>query len=228
MRNISSPLMAVAVALLLLPGHADASGSNSMSRAPQQQQQQITPEQEAVDLYNDGISYRDKAAELDKEAAANPDQKKREKLEKKSLDRTESSAKKFVQATGKNPAMYQAWGSLGYAYRRMGKLAESLEAYNKALEIQPDYTPAIEYRAETFLGLGRLDDVQVAYMNLFRADRPRADELGAAIDKWLEKKQGNPGGLDPATFETFAKWAAERKQLASQTSSLLAPAHEAW
>jgi tetratricopeptide (TPR) repeat protein len=124
--------------------------------------------------------------------------------------------------------MFQAWGSLGFAYRRMGKLAESLEAYNKALEIEPAYTPALEYRAETFLGLGRLDDVQSAYMILFRADRPRADELSAAIDKWLQRKQADPAPLDPAAVESFAKWAAERKQLASQSSSLLAPAHEAW
>lgn len=215
-----------AAAVLLLPGVLRASSSSSLPSAPRQQQ--MTPEQEAIELYNEGISYRDKAAQLDKEAAAEPDQKKREKFERKSLDRTESSMKKFLQATKKNDGLYQAWGSLGYAYRRMGKLAESLEAYNKALGIQPGYTPAIEYRAETFLGLGRLDDVQIAYMNLFRNDRPRADELGAAIDKWLQKKQGDPGGLDPAAFETFAKWAAERKQLASQTSSLLAPAHEGW
>ena len=37
------------------------------------QQQRLTPEQEAVSLYNDGISYRDKAAKFEKEAAAEPD-----------------------------------------------------------------------------------------------------------------------------------------------------------
>ncbi len=226
MKKMIAPCALVAAALLL-PGVASASGSSSMSR-PQQQQPQATPEQEAVDLYNDGISYRDKAAQLDKEAAAEADVKKKAKLEEKALDRTESSAKKFAQATKKNPRLFQAWGSLGFAYRRMGKFNESLEAYNAALEIEPTYTPAIEYRAETFLGLGRLDDVQAAYMVLFRADRPKADELSAAIDKWLQKKQADPAPLDPAAVESFAKWAAERKQLASQTSSLLAPAHEGW
>ena len=215
-----------ALALLLLPAVASASGSGSMP-APAQRQQ-ATPEQEAVELYNDGISYRDKAAQLDKEAAAEPDAKKKAKLEEKAVDKTESSAKKFVKATAKNPRLFQAWGSLGYAYRRMGKFPESLEAYNKALEIEPRYTPAIEYRAETFLGLGRLDDVQSAYMVLFNTDRPRAEELSAAIDTWLQKKQSDPGSLDPTAVSTFAKWAAERKQLASQTSSLLAPAHEGW
>ena len=226
MKKTKAPCALAAAALLLLPGVASASGSGSMP-APAQRQQ-ANPEQEAIELYNDGISYRDKAAQLDKEAAAESDARKKAKLEEKAQDRTESSAKKFAKATAKNPRLFQAWGSLGFAYRRMGKFPESLEAYNKALEIEPGYTPAIEYRAETFLGLGRLDDVQSAYMILFRADRPRADELTAAIDKWLQKKQADPGGLDPAAVETFAKWAAERKQLASQTSSLLAPAHEGW
>lgn len=223
-KNLSPSALVLAASLL--PGVAFASGSSSMP--PPSQRQQATPEQEAIELYNDGISYRDKAAQLDKEAAAEPDAKKKAKLEEKALDRTDSSAKKFAKATTKNPRLFQAWGSLGYAYRLMGKFPESLEAYNKALEIEPNYTPAIEYRAETFLGLGRLDDVQSAYMILFRGDRPRAEELAAAIEKWLQKKQADPGGLDPIAVSTFAKWAAERKQLAAQTSSLLAPAHEGW
>ena len=73
--------------------------------------------------------------------------------------------------------MFQAWGSLGYAYRVTGNYPASLEAYAKALEIQPAYTPAIEYRAEAYLGLGRLDEVKSAYMTLFNSDRKRADEL---------------------------------------------------
>ncbi|MGH9399094.1 MAG: tetratricopeptide repeat protein, partial [Thermoanaerobaculia bacterium] len=189
MKKNLAPCALAAAALLLLPGAVMASGSGSL---PSAAQPRMTPEQEAVELYNDGISYRDKAAQLDKEAATETDPKKKEKLESKSLDRTESSMKKFTRATKKDPQLFQAWGSLGYACRRMGKFAESLEAYNKAQEIQPGYTPAIEYRAETFLGLGQLDEVKTAYMILFRADRPRADELSAAIDKWLQKKQADP------------------------------------
>ena len=127
-------LALAAIALAGMPGSASGSGDTSLPR----QSQTLTPEQEAVQLYNDGISYRDKASELDKEAAAEPDATKKEKIEKKSLDRTESSIKKFVQATQKDPRLFQAWGSLGYAYRRTGKLAESLEAYNKAVETKND------------------------------------------------------------------------------------------
>ena len=60
---------AVALTLSLsIPGLAAASGSSAMS-APQQQMPTATPEQEAVEYYNDGISYRDKAAAYEKEAA---------------------------------------------------------------------------------------------------------------------------------------------------------------
>jgi len=57
-------------------------------------------------------------------------------------------------------------------------------------------------------------------MTLFNADRKRADELTGAIDRWLEKKKADPSGIDPSRLDEFARWAAERKQLAAQTSSL--------
>jgi tetratricopeptide (TPR) repeat protein len=112
--------------------------------------------------------------------------------------------------------------------RKVGNYNASLDAYGKALQIQPNYTPAIEYRAEAYLGLNRLDDVKSAYMTLFTADRPRADELTAAMEKWVDKRQADPGGVDPATVESFGKWVAERKQLASQTSSLRDPNAPRW
>ncbi len=221
-------LAALAVATLLLaPAAAPASGSSSMS-APTMQQQRMTPEQEAVSLYNDGISYRDKAAKLEKEAETENDAAKRQKLEAKAKDKHEDSIKKFARATEKNPNLFMAWGSLGYAYRKIGKYNESLAAYGKALEIQPNYTPAIEYRAEAYLGLGRLDEVKSVYMTLFNMDRPRADELAAAIDKWLEKRKADPTSVDPAQLDEFSKWAQQRKQLASQVSSVLKPRNERW
>jgi tetratricopeptide (TPR) repeat protein len=221
-------VVAIAVTLLL-PAVAGASGSGSSSMSlPRTNQQQLTPEQEAVAFYNDGISYRDKAVKLDKEAEAENDAGKRQKLEAKAKDKHEDSIKKFTKATEKNPAMFQAWGSLGYAYRKVGNYNASLAAYGKALEIQPNYTPAIEYRAEAYLGLNQLDPVKTVYMQLFTMDRPRADELAAAIDKWLEKRKADPAGLDPGQLQEFSTWAAQRKQLASQVSSVASPRHERW
>src|SRR6202162_3085847 len=190
-RATSAQSVLAIAALLLAPAALSASGSGSMS-APRvnPQQQQLTPEQEAVSLYNDGISYRDKAAKLETEAAAETDTKQREKLESKAKDKHEDSIKKFVKATQMNPNMYPAWGSLGYAYRKIGNYNASLEAYGKALQIQPNYTPAIEYRAEAYLGLNQLDQVKSVYMTLLSMDRQRADEISADIAQWLRDGEG--------------------------------------
>jgi tetratricopeptide (TPR) repeat protein len=218
MTRTRAPWTFLLASALLAPAPAFADGGASLPRP--QSRQALTPEQEAVELYNDGNSYRDKAASLEKDAAAETDAKKKEKLEKKAFERHEGSIKKFTAATEKNPRMFQAWGNLGYAYRKTGKYAEALQAYDRALEIQPGYTPAIEYRGEAYLGLNRLDDVQNAYMTLFSSDRVRADELAAAIDQWIQKRKADPAGVDPAALDKFTAWAAERRQLASQTSAL--------
>jgi tetratricopeptide (TPR) repeat protein len=228
-RSMSAPCALAAAVLLLIPAVSGASGSGGSVPLPRtDQRQQLTPEQQAIVVYNDGISYRDKAAKLEKEAEAENDAGKRQKLEAKAKDKHEDSIKKFAMAAEKNPAMFQAWGSLGYAYRKVGNYNASLTAYGKALDIQANYTPAIEYRAEAYLGLNQLDQVKSAYMQLFTMDRPRADELAAAIDKWLEKRKSDPAGLDPGQLQEFSAWAAQRKQLAAQVSSVTTTKNERW
>jgi tetratricopeptide (TPR) repeat protein len=185
MKTTRSFYSLIAAALLLLPATAFASGASSVPSLAGSHRAR-TPEKEAVELFNAGISLRDKAEKIEQEEAAEPDAKKKEKLEQKAVERHQSSIEKFMQSAQKNPKFFQAWGSLGYAYRRTGKYPEALAAYDKALEIEQGYTPAIEYRAEAFLALNRLDDVKSAYMILFRMDRVRADELFAAIDKWVQ------------------------------------------
>jgi len=214
------PAALVLTLSLSLPGLAAASGS---SAAPSVQAPTSSPEQQAVEYYNDGISYRDKADKLEGEAAAENDAAKKTKLLEKSKSQHESSIKKYLKAVAKNPQMFQAWGSLGYGYRKTGNYPVALEAYDKALALEKTYTPAIEYRAEAYLGLNRLDDVKSAYMLLFNADRKRADELASAMQKYVEKRQADPTGVDPTVLKEFGEWVAERKQLASQTSSLTDP-----
>lgn len=217
---------ALALALTLaLPGLAAASGSSAMS-APRMPA--LTPEQEAVEYYNDGVEHRDKADKYEKESAAENDSAKKAKLLEKSKSQHESSIKKFQKAVAKDPQMFQSWGSLGYAYRKTGNYPAALEAYDRALAIEKSYAPAIEYRAEAYLGLNRLEDVKSAYMTLFNTDRKRADELALAMQNWLEKRQTDPSGVDPAALADFGKWVAERKQLASQTSSITDPNAPRW
>jgi tetratricopeptide (TPR) repeat protein len=225
-----SPKTAIALVLstvLLGPAVLFASSPNPM-QMPAARREKLTPEQEAVNYFNDGTEYQTKASKLEKEIATEADARKKEKLESKAKDKHEDAVKQFLKATEKNPNFFQAWGSLGYSYRKIGNYSASLEAYNKSLTIQPGYTPAIEYRAEALLGLNQVDEVKSAYMTLFRADRARADELAAAIDKWLEKRKADPAGLDPAKVDEFGKWAEERKQAASRVSTLARPSDGRW
>jgi tetratricopeptide (TPR) repeat protein len=197
--------------------------SGSSSESPS-----LTPEQQAIQYYNDGVSDRERADKLEAESIKETDAAKKAKLLEKSRRVHESAIKTFTRAVQNDPKMFQAWGGLGYAYRKTGNYPLALEAYDKALALKDSYTPAIEYRAEAYLGVNRLADVKTAYMTLFTADRPRADELAAAMEAWVEKRKADPAGVDPAAVDEFAKWVVERKQLASQTSSLRDPNAPRW
>ena len=69
------------------------SGTSSMPPAPRK-----TPEQEAVDHYNAGLKYRDKAVALQKEAAQAGSEKERAKLEKKAQKEFEKAIDELLQA----------------------------------------------------------------------------------------------------------------------------------
>ena len=79
------------------------------------------------------------------------------------------------------------------------------------------YAEAVEYRAEAYLGLNRMDDARQAYLELFGADRAQADMLMATMKKWAESRRADPAGVDPAALEAFEKWLGERDGLAKQT-----------
>lgn len=188
-----------------------------------------TPEQEAAQRYNSGLKHQEKADALSKQAAEETsDARKRDKLEASAKKEYEKAMKDFLVATERNPRMHQAHGALGYVYRKTGDHAAALKSYDQALGLAPDYTPAIEYRAEACLGLNRLEDAKTAYMTLFNADRARADELAAAMKTWLEKRRHDAAGIPPETIEDFAKWLSQREEIAGQTSALLQPEDPRW
>ena len=144
----------------------------------------------------------------------------RERLASKIDKQYEKAARAFRSATEENPKMYQAFSSLGYALRKTGDYDGSLAAYNEALDINPGYVEAIEYRAEAYLGLDRLNEAKDAYLQLFREDRERADELMTAMQSWVEERQDNPGSLDASTVEEFTSWVEERAEVSGNTASL--------
>src|SRR5579859_2398558 len=134
----------------------------------------------------------------------------------------------FIDAVGADPKMYQAWNYLGFANRHLGNYADSLSSYAKALEINPNYPDAIEYRGEAYLGLNRIEDAKGAYMALFRDSRPLADELMAAMHRWADAHRQDPQGLSSADVEAFSKWIDERTGIAGKTASLGLGAGHPW
>jgi tetratricopeptide (TPR) repeat protein len=206
---------------LLVPITLWASGGSSASSDD--------PQQEAADAYNRGLRHRDKAWELEKKLETISVVPERAKLETKIGKEYEEAIDSFRAATEANPKMHQAYSSLGYALRKTGDYVSSLEAYNQALALEPGYSEAIEYRAEAFLGLGRTEEAKEAYLELFRSDRARADELMEAMKTWVGERSAEPGAIDPAELQEFSAWVEERSVIAEQTAGLVqGPDRETW
>ncbi len=177
----------------------------------------------ALAYYQRGLALRDKAWELERRAV---DSRRAERLLTKARARWTSAVVAYREAVANDPTLDQAFGSLGYALRRLGSFDESLEAYDRALELAPDYVEAIEYRAETYLGLTRLDEVREAYMELFRLDRAQAGILMAAMQDWIEARRAS--GETSAAVQEFSAWVADRAELAGQTEALTAEQGRSW
>lgn len=210
LRIVSS--LFVAVALLGLPASARAAGGGgggdyggSVGASPRSSR---SPEAVARRHYQAGLRAKAKAWKYEEKAAKEEDEKDREKLLAKAQKSYESAIRSQTSAVKAFPNHYEAQNELGYALRRTGKYTEAIAAYDRALEINSAYFPAIEYRGEAYLGVGQLEKVKSSYMVLFRNERKLADQLMTAMDAWLEKQ---PAGDATASF---AEWVKERKALA--------------
>ena len=224
-------VMAVAVLALAGASMARAAGGGpapAPSRSSGPSAPSLTPEERAAQKYNAGLKQQEKADGLQKEAEAATDPKKKSKSESQARKAYGKARSEFEAALKLDARNYQAHGALGYVLRRLGDYDASLKAYDKALELKPGYTPAVEYRAEAFLGLNRVEEAKSAYMELFTADRPRADMLATAMQKWVDGRRQDPAGVEPATLDGFAKWLEQRLEIASQTSALLPPKDAKW
>ncbi len=184
---------------------------------------QLTPKQMAASAYNSGVTFLEKADRLEAEAVAEANEKKHAKLTQKTRKAYEKAIQANQEAIRHWPETFEAHSNLGYAYRKTGAYEKGLAAYNKALELEPRYTPAIEYRAEAYLALNRVNEAKEAYMTLFRSDRPRAQKLGASMVGWVESRRGDADGVPDETIEELARWLAQREEIATQTTSLTEP-----
>jgi tetratricopeptide (TPR) repeat protein len=222
--NFARHWSASIVALLALgSAHVFASGGGSMggtSRGSMDVPQSRTPEQLAVADYNSGVHDLGKVKDHEADAAKAASDEKKAKALDKARKAYGNALDEFERAADENPAMYQAWNYIGFCQRHLGDYQAALTAYSRALEVNPAYAEAVEYRAEAFLGLNRIDDAKNDYMRLFRDVRPLADELMAAMHRWVEDHQRDSKGVSSEDLASFAKWVDERTAVAQQTASL--------
>ena len=210
MKRVLTTLFVVSLAPTLL-----ASGAGPVPPANAR-----SPHDQAVDFYNNGERRLEKLTRMHDEMRASTDAQKAAQMKDKINKGLENAAADFERATKNDPNLYQAYSELGFTLRKLGKYSESLDAYNKALDLQPGFSPAIEYRAEAMLGLNQLDEVKKAYVTLFAGDRPKADTLMVSIKSWLAERRANLAGLDAQKLDDFAKWLDQRETIAGQTTSV--------
>jgi tetratricopeptide (TPR) repeat protein len=187
-----------------------------------------SPEAQAKDAYNSGVRSIKKAQDYDSDAAKASSPEKAAKAQEKARQAYSKALEQFIDAVGNQPKMYQAWNYLGFANRHLGNYDDSLSAYAKALELNPAYPDAIEYRGEAYLGLNRIDDAKQAYMSLFSNSRGLADELLTSMHHWVDAHRKDPQGVAPDSLEAFSQWVEERSGIAKQTASLAIGARTVW
>src|SRR5258708_4579986 len=187
-----------------------------------------SPDEAAKSAYNSGIKSVKKAQEYDADAAKASTPEKIAKAHEKAQKSYHEALGSFIDAVGAQPKMYQAWNYLGFANRHLGNYGDALAAYAKALEINPTYPEAVEYRGEAYLGLNQIEEAKGAYMALFRDSRPLADELMVAMHRWADARRQDAQGLSSSDVDAFAKWMDERAGIAGKTASLAVGAAQPW
>lgn len=197
-----------AIVALVFAGSA-GSGLLAIRNKPQQSDAPKTsPEAVATEALNRGLKRLEKADQI---ALKNPKQSRKE---------YEAALKDFQAAATAAPDNYRAHSGAGYAQRKLGNYERALESYERALALAPTASEAIEYRAEAYLGLNRLNDAKQAYMHLFVHDRTTSNVLMKAMKAWVEAHLAQPAGVDRATVDAFNAWIRERDTLASSVVNL--------
>ncbi len=224
LKNLLLPVLLIIGSAAAPLTFAAGSGGGGGGMSPTQSAPALTPEQQAAKALASGIRHRDRAWKQEARAAKATTDKKREKALAKAQKEYGKAVKKQSKALRLDPRNYKAANELGYALRKTGDFRKAIGAYNYALEINPNFNQAIEYRAEALLAIGEYGHVQKAYMSLFRNDRELADQLMSAIEEWIAAKEG-----DLAEPETgFVAWVEERKRLQTATQDLSSNNTRSW
>ena len=172
---------------------------------------------EADRLFNIGLKHRDRAWEYEKQGKGAKTEKDRDVYLKSAEREFKRAIESFQTATEQNSRHYEAFGSLGYAQRKVGQFKEALKAYDRALKMKPDYPEALEYRAEAYLGLNRITDARKDYTKLVDLSKDHARVFLAAASEWLAMAESSEKAI-----QEFGAWVAVEK------AKLGAPSGKSW
>ncbi len=219
----------LAAAVGLWQGSASANGSSApaspggASALPSR-----SPEDLAIEAFKAGFGHANKAKKLEQESAGKTGADA-DKTAAKARSEFEKSLKDYQKAAQLNPQLFQAYNGMGYGYRKTGDSVKALEMYEQAIKMAPGfYAEAVEYRAEAYLSLNRVDDARKAYLDLFAADRKQADALMVAMKHWIAARRADPAGVDAAVIDGFEKWVVERDAMAKQTQLMALNGGHTW
>ena len=165
-------------------------------------------EQGAIDAYTAGYASILRAEHAENLAAASSNEADRKAAQRAAQEAYRASLPNFTSATRLDSSMHEAYTYLGYANRKLGRYDESLQAYDRALKINPDTPYAIEYQGETFLALNRIAEAQFNFLRLYALDAHSAAKLLRAMQAWVEANEAKPpAGID---VPELAAWIADR------------------
>jgi tetratricopeptide (TPR) repeat protein len=153
------------------------------------------PDIAAKKAFNAGVKSMNKAKEFEAAAAAAPNADKKAKELEKVGDAYTKALDQFTEALSNQADLYQAWNYVGFIHLRLGAYVESVDDYNHGLALKPDNLEAIEYRAEAYMAIDRLDDAKSAYMDLYNHDPGLADRLMSAMQKWVTDHRADANGI---------------------------------
>ena len=197
------------------PGMGQPGGGGEPSTAASTEK----PDAVAKKAFNAGVKSLAKAKEFEEIAAKAPNEDKKSRALEKLNDAWGKALDQFTEALSNKGDMVEAWNYVGYVHLRLGAYNEAIDDYNHTLALKSDLLEAIEHRAEAYVAVDRLDDAKSAYMDLFNHARPLADQLMAAMQKWLSDHRAAANGMRAADIEAFGKWLQERDGIAKTAAS---------
>jgi tetratricopeptide (TPR) repeat protein len=180
---------------------------------------EVKPDKAASKAYAAGTKTMNKVHVLEDTVAKTTDRDKKADAQYKLDEAYGKALDQFTEVLRNKNDMYEAWSQVGYVHYHLGAYREAVDDYNHALTLKPDFSEAIAYRGEAYLGVDRLEDAKAAYMDLFFHARPLADQMMVLMQAWLQSHRAAANGVRPSDIDSFDKWLQERDAIAKTTAS---------